>query len=244
MNNKLNILINDSKIYAIDGLKNYFVKIYGIMATGLLVTTTAALMVFTFSPLRDLIFYVTPNGYLLGLTGIGKLISFAPLGISMFFSFGMHKINARTAQLLFWVYATLIGIMLASLGFLYTGESIVKTLFVCTGMFGGMSLYGYTTKKDLTQMGSLLYMGVLGLVLASLVNIFLHSSQLEFILSFFGVIIFTGLTAYDTQKLKALYYAGAEKEDKIGIMAAFSLYLDFLNLFLYLLKFMGGRKKN
>ena len=143
--------------------------------------------------------------------------------------------------MLFWVYATLIGMSLASLGFVYTGASITKTFLICSAMFGGMSLYGYSTKKDLTSMGSFLFMGLIGLVIASLINILFRSPAIEFALSFLGVLIFTGLIAYDTQKLKSLYYQGTDTEGKIGIMAAFTLYLDFINLFIYLLRFFGEK---
>jgi len=135
------------------------------------------------------------------------------------------------------------GMSLASLGFVYTGASITKTFFICSAMFGGMSLYGYSTKKDLTSMGSFLFMGLIGLIVASLVNIFFRSPAIEFALSFLGVLIFTGLIAYDTQKLKSLYQ-GADSNSKIGIIAAFTLYLDFINLFIYLLRFFGTRKDN
>ena len=176
------------------------------------------------------------------MTGIGWLITFAPLGISLYFAFGLDRISTQNAQILFWVYATLMGMSLASLGFVYTGASIVKTFFICSGMFGGMSLYGYSTKKDLTSMGSFLYMGLIGLIIASLFNILFKSPAIEFALSFLGVLIFTGLIAYDTQKLKLLYHQGADSRNKIGIMAAFTLYLDFINLFIYLLRFFGENK--
>jgi uncharacterized protein len=194
--------------------------------------------------LTNMMFNIAPDGYLIGMTGIGWLITFAPLAISLYFAFELDRISAQNAQILFWVYATLMGMSLASLGFVYTGASITKTFFICSAMFGGMSLYGYSTKKDLTSMGSFLFMGLIGLVVASLVNIFFKSPAIEFALSFLGVLIFTGLIAYDTQKLKSLYYQGADSNSKIGIIAAFTLYLDFINLFIYLLRFFGIRKDN
>ena len=163
---------------------------------------------------------------------------------SLYFAFGYDRITYENAQTLFWVFATLMGMSLSSLGFMYTGASITKTFFICSGMFGGMSLYGYSTEKDLTSMGSFLYMGLIGLIIASLVNLMLQSPAVEFALSFIGVGIFTGLIAYDTQKLKALYYQGADTNSKIGIMAAFTLYLDFINLFIYLLRFFGVRRND
>ena len=136
------------------------------------------------------------------------------------------------------------GMSLSSLSFMYTGASIAKTFFICSSMFGGMSLYGYSTEKDITSMGSFLYMGLIGLIIASLVNILLQSPAVEFAVSFIGVGIFTELIAYDTQKLKVLYYQGADTNSKISIMAAFTLYLDFINLFIYLLRFVGVKRND
>jgi FtsH-binding integral membrane protein len=214
------------------------------MSAGLAITTIAAFSVFSVPLLTNMMFNIAPGGYLVGMTSIGWLITFAPLGISLYFAFGLDRISTQNAQMLFWVYATLIGMSLASLGFVYTGASITKTFLICSAMFGGMSLYGYSTKKDLTSMGSFLFMGLIGLVIASLINILFRSPAIEFALSFLGVLIFTGLIVYDTQKLKLLYYQGADSDSKIGIMAAFTLYLDFINLFVYLLRFFGTRKNN
>ena len=225
-----------------EGLRQYFLKIYSLMSWALVVTALSAFAVLAVPSLTEMMYQITPYGQIVGMTGIGWLICFAPLGISLFFAFGMHKIETQTAQVLFWVYAVLMGMSLSSLGFMYTGASLVKTFLVCAATFGGMSLYGYTTKKDLTSMGSFLYMGLIGLIIASLVNLFMQSPAIEFALSFIGVIIFTGLIAYDTQKLKSLYYSGADASSKIGIIAAFTLYLDFINLFIYLLRFMGQRR--
>jgi len=221
-----------------EGLRQYFLKIYALMSTGLAI---AAFSVLSVPLLTNMMFNIAPGGYLVGMTSIGWLITFAPLGISLYFAFGLDRISTQNAQMLFWVYATLIGMSLASLGFVYTGASITKTFLICSAMFGGMSLYGYSTKKDLTSMGSFLFMGLIGLVIASLINILFRSPAIEFALSFLGVLIFTGLIAYDTQKLKSLYYQGADTDGKIGIMAAFTLYLDFINLFIYLLSFFGEK---
>jgi FtsH-binding integral membrane protein len=221
-----------------EGLRQYFLKIYALMSTGLAI---AAFSVLSVPLLTNMMFNIAPGGYLVGMTSIGWLITFAPLGISLYFAFGLDRISTQNAQMLFWVYATLIGMSLASLGFVYTGASITKTFLICSAMFGGMSLYGYSTKKDLTSMGSFLFMGLIGLVIASLINILFRSPAIEFALSFLGVLIFTGLIAYDTQKLKSLYYQGADTDGKIGIMAAFTLYLDFINLFIYLLRFFGEK---
>ena len=225
-----------------EGLRQYFLRIYSLMSGALVVTAVSALAVLTIPALTQMMYQITPYGQIIGMTGMGWLISFAPLGIAFFFAFGMHKIETQTAQMLFWVYAMLMGMSLSSLGLLYTGASLVKTFFVCAATFGGMSLYGYTTKKDLTSMGSFLYMGLMGLIIASLVNLFMQSAAIEFALSFIGVVIFTGLIAFDTRKLKDLYFSGADSSGKTGIIAALTLYLDFINLFVYLLRFMGQRR--
>ena len=227
-----------------EGLRQYFLKIYSLMSGALVVTALSAFAVLAVPALTQMMYQITPYGQIMGMTGIGWLITFAPLGIALFFAFGMHKIEKQTAHMLFWIYAVLMGMSLSSLGLLYTGESLVKTFFVCAATFGGMSLYGYTTQKDLISMGSFLYMGLMGLIIASLVNLFMQSPAIEFALSFIGVLIFTGLIAYDTQKLKDLYFSGADGSGKIGIIAAFTLYLDFINLFLYLLRFMGQKREN
>lgn len=189
-------------------------------------------------------FNVTTDGYFQGMTGIGTLVSFAPLAISLYFAFGSHRINTENARTLFLAFAALMGLSLGSLGFIYTGASITKTFLICSGMFGGMSLYGYSSKKDLTSFGSFLFMGLLGLILAPVINFWFRSPAIEFVLSVIGVFIFTGLIAYDTQKLKSLYFNGATGNDKLGIMGALTLYLDFINLFIYLLRFLGIRKSD
>lgn len=224
-----------------EGLRRYFLKIYGLMSIGLAITAISAFSVLSVPLLTDIMFITAPGGYLIGITTIGWLITFAPLGISLYFAFKLDRISSENAQILFWVYATLIGMSLASLGFVYTGASITKTFLICSSMFGCMSIYGYSTKKDLTSIGSFLLMGLIGLVTASLLNIFFRSPAIEFALSFLGVLIFTGLIAYDVQKLKSLYYQGGDSDDKIGIMGAFTLYLDFINLFIYLLRFFGEK---
>jgi len=224
-----------------DGLRKYFLRIYQLMCGALAVTAISAFAVFSIPALTSLMFNME-MGYITGMTPVGWLISFAPLGISLYFAFGYDRITYENAQTLFWVFATLMGMSLSSLGFMYTGASIAKTFFICSSMFGGMSLYGYSTEKNLASMGSFIYMGLIGLIIASLVNLMLQSPAVEFALSFIGVGIFTGLVAYDTQKLKALYYQGADTNSKIGIMAAFTLYLDFINLFVYLLRFFGVKR--
>jgi FtsH-binding integral membrane protein len=187
---------------------------------------------------------IGPNGEFMGTSTAGMLITFAPLGIAIFFFMGMGSMSVQKAQTMFWIYAAVMGMSLSSLGLIYTGQSLARTFFICSAVFGSMSLYGYTTKRDLTSMGSFLVMGLIALIVVSLVNIFLQSPAISFATSFIGVGIFMGLTAWDTQKLKAMYYysGGGEMGEKTAIMGAFTLYLDFINLFLYMLRFFGDRK--
>lgn len=227
-----------------EGLRTYMLKIYNYMALALLLTGVAAVTTLYFAPLRDLIFQVTPEGQLLGSTGFGTLIMLAPIGIALYFFMGFGRISLETTQVLFWVYSALTGMSLASLGVIYTGESIARTFFICASVFGAMSLYGYSTKRDLTALGSFFVMGLFGLIIVSLANIFFQSPAISFATSLIGVIVFIGLIAWDTQKIKSMYYAsaGGELGQKIAIMAAFTLYLDFINLFLHMLRFLGNRR--
>ena len=227
-----------------EGLRKYFQRIYMYMASALLITGASALAVFAFSPLTMLIYNVAPTGQLLGLTGFGTLLAFAPLALGLYFFWGLGSMTVQKAQTLFWVYSVLMGFSLSSLAFMYTGASIARTFFITASVFGGMSIYGYTTNKDLTSIGSFMIMGIWGLIIASIVNIFFSSPGLDFAISLLGVIIFTGMIAWDTQKLKSLYYqsGGVAMGDKIAILGAFQLYLDFVNLFLYLIRFLGVRR--
>ncbi len=227
-----------------EGLRNYMLKIYNFMAIGLLVTGVFAFLTLNFPPLASLMFNIGPNGEFMGTSGLGMLISFAPLGIAIYFFMGLGRMSVNTAQTLFWVYAAVMGMSLSYLGLVYTGQSLARTFFICASVFGAMSLYGYSTKSDLTSMGSFLIMGLIGLIVVSLVNIFLRSPAIDFATSFIGIAIFMGLTAWDTQKLKTIYYSsgGGEMGQKMAIMGAFTLYLDFINLFLYMLRFFGDRK--
>jgi hypothetical protein len=227
-----------------EGLRNYILKIYNFMAIGLLVTGVFAFSTLNFPPLASLMFNIGPNGEFMGTSGLGMLISFAPLGIAIYFFMGLGRMSVNTAQTLFWVYAAVMGMSLSYLGLVYTGQSLARTFFICASVFGAMSLYGYSTKSDLTSMGSFLIMGLIGLIVVSLVNIFLRSPAIDFATSFIGIAIFMGLTAWDTQKLKTIYYSsgGGEMGQKMAVMGAFTLYLDFINLFLYMLRFFGDRK--
>lgn len=227
-----------------EGLRSYMLKIYNYMAMALLLTGVMAFGTLYFLPLKSIMYNIGPNGEILGSSIMGMIITFAPLGIVIYFSRGITNMSVQSAHIMFWVYAGLIGMSLSSLGLIYTGQSLVKTFFICSTVFGAMSLYGYTTKKDLTSIGSFLFMGLIGLIIVSLVNLFLQSSAIDFAISFIGVGIFMGLTAWDTQKLKALYYStgGGEIGQKISLMGAFTLYLDFINMFIFMLRFFGNRR--
>lgn len=216
------------------GLRAYMLKIYNYMALALLVTGTFAYATLNFPPLN----------YLMYNTPFGMIVTFAPIAISLFFFMGMGTMSVNKAHTLFWVYAAVMGMSLSSLGLVYTGQSLAKTFFICSAVFGSMSLYGYTTKKDLTSVGSFLTMGLIALVVVSFINIFLKSSAVSFATSFIGVGIFMGITAWDTQKLKSMYFSsgGGQMGEKIAIVGAFTLYLDFINLFLHMLRFLGDRK--
>jgi FtsH-binding integral membrane protein len=228
------------------GLRQYMLRIYSHMAMALVVTAISAIATVSFEPIARLMFEFSPSGQLMGNTGIGFLVMLSPLFIAFYFFWGIGRMNVQTAQTLFWVYSALTGMSLASLGFIYTGESIARTFFVCSGTFAGMSLYGYTTERDLTSIGSFLVMGLIGLVLTSLINVFFNSPAIYFATSVLGVGIFVGLIAWDTQKLKNMYYAvgGGEAGQRVSIVGAFTLYLDFINLFIYLLRFFGVRREN
>lgn len=227
------------------GLRSYMLKVYNYMAMALLITGISAFATIA-TPLANLMFNFTPMGQLIGNTGFGTLVMFSPVLIAMYFFWGFGSLDATKAQFLFWVYSILTGMSLSSLGLIYTGDSIATTFFVCASVFGAMSLYGYTTNKDLTSMGSFMVMGLFGVIIASIFNIFMQSPALYFAISIIGVVVFMGLIAWDTQKLKSYYYSvsNSEVRQKLAILGAFVLYLDFINLFLYLIRFFGVQKRN
>lgn len=227
-----------------EGLRSYMLRIYNFMAAGIAITGLMAFATLNFAPLTAIMYNVGPNGEIFGLSTLGTIFTFAPLGIAIFFFMGVGRLSVQASQSLFWAYAAVMGMSLSYLGLAYTGQSLAKTFFIASAVFASMSIYGYSTKKDLTSMGSFLMMGLIGLLIVSLVNMFLQSSAIEFATSFIGVAIFMALTAYDTQKLKSIYYqsGGGEMGQKMAIVGAFSLYLDFINLFLYLLRFFGDRR--
>jgi len=228
---------------AIDaGLRAHMIRVYNYMTIGLVLTGVTAWAVVNTS-LVNLFFQVQDTGQV-GLTVLGWIALIAPLGLVFAISFGIQRMSVGTAQILFWGYAALMGISLSPILLVYTGASVARTFFITAATFGSMSLWGYTTSRDLTGMGRFLMMGVIGLVIAMVVNIFLQSSAMDFAISVIGVLAFTGLTAYDTQKIKEIYYAGDDGTvaGRKAIMGALSLYLDFVNLFLFLLRLFGNNR--
>ncbi|MEK6747157.1 MAG: Bax inhibitor-1/YccA family protein [Pseudomonadota bacterium] len=226
------------------GLRAYMLKIYNYMASALALTGIVALGASKSEAILSAL-YTVQNGQVAGMSGLGWIVALAPIGLVLWLSMGINRLSTTAAQGIFWAYAALVGLSLTSIFLLYTGESIARAFFVTAGTFGAMSIYGYTTKRDLTGMGSFLMMGLIGLIIASIVNIFMQSSALSFATSVIGVLIFVGLTAYDTQKLKGMYYqvaGNAEAMAKTSIMGALSLYMDFINIFMYLLRFIGDRR--
>jgi len=215
------------------GLRQYMLRVYNYMAGGLALTGLVA-------------YFASASGIYLSLahTPLMWVIVLAPLGLVLLLQFRINSMSLGAAQATYWAYAALVGLSLGFIFLVYTGASIATTFFVTASMFLAMSIWGYTTKRDLSAMGSFLFMGLIGIVVASLVNFFLHSAALQFAISFIGVIVFTGLTAWDTQQIKEMYWQGDGTlvAGKKAIMGALRLYLDFLNLFLMLLQFAGVRR--
>ena len=215
------------------GLRSYMLSVYNYMASGVLLTGIVALL-FANSGMAAQVMQ----------TPLKWLIMFAPLAFVMVMSFGMNRLSTGTLQLLFWAFATTMGLSMSTIFLVYTGASIATTFFAVSAAFLGLSLYGYTTKKDLSGFGTFLIMGVVGIFVAMLINLFLQSSVLNLAISAIGVLLFAGLTAYDTQKIKSMYahVAGTDMMGKVVIMGALNLYLDFINMFSFLLQFMGDRR--
>ena len=252
--NKQNI---QSKVTAADthvideGLRAYMLKVYNFMASGVLLTGIVSLVVFEFSGGMDIRLGSTgltgltnPFGELIFNSGFKWLVMLAPLGIVIYMSFGIRKMSASKAQGTFWIFAALMGASLASIFIFYTQMSIARVFFITAGTFGAMSIYGYTTKRDLTKLGSFLMMGLIGIIIASIVNMFMQSTMMHYVISVLGVLIFVGLTAYDTQKIKNMYLVSDSGEimGKKAVMGALTLYLDFINLFIMLLRLFGQRR--
>jgi len=220
-----------------EGLRAYMLRVYNLMALGMAITGVAAYGTYALAvsnPAFANLLFASPLRW---------VIMLAPLGMVFFLSFRINSMSVSTAQATFWAYAALMGVSLSSIFIVFTGESIVQTFMVTAASFGALSLYGYTTKRSLSGFGSFLIMGLFGLIIAMIVNIFLQSSAMGFAISAIGVLIFAGLTAYDTQKIKEMYFEGDDAlvAGRKAIMGALTLYLDFINLFMFLLQFMGNR---
>lgn len=218
------------------GLRSYMLSVYNYMVSGVLLTGIVALL-FARSGLAEEI--------LMGPGLLKYLIMFAPLAFVMALSFGISRLTAGTAQLLFWAFAAVMGLSMASIFLVYTGASIAQTFFAVAAAFAGLSLWGYSTRRDLSGIGTFLIMGVVGLLAAMIINLFLQSGAMQMVISFVGVLLFAGLTAYDTQRIKSLYVqvAGTDMMGKTVIMGALSLYLDFVNMFVFLIQLMGGGRE-
>jgi uncharacterized protein len=217
------------------GLRSYMLKVYNYMASGVLLTGFVAML-------------FASSGYAAQVFGGGGLLPWviilSPLAIVFAMSFGQNRMQTSTLQILFWSFATLMGLSMSTIFLVYTGVSIAQTFFAVAAAFMGLSLWGYTTKKDLTGWGTFLIMGVVGLLVALIINMFLQSPAMHLAISAIGVLLFAGLTAYDTQKIKSMYayVAGTDMMGKVVIMGALNLYLDFINMFQFLLSFMGSRE--
>lgn len=231
------------------GLRAYMLRVYNWMASGLLLTGIIAYLIAN-TPLKSAFYQMVPTpfgGTVPHPTALGMISIFAPLAFVLVLSIGVNKLSASAVQTLFWVFCAAMGASLTNIFLIYTMQSIVEVFFITAGTFAAMSIWGYTTGTDLSRMGSFLLMGLFGIIIASVVNIFLHSSGLQFAISVIGVVVFTGLTAYDTQRIKATYiqyaYAdGTAGAAKRSVYDALSLYLNFINLFMLLLQLMGNRR--
>ncbi|MEM1389419.1 MAG: Bax inhibitor-1/YccA family protein [Pseudomonadota bacterium] len=216
-----------------EGLRSYMLSIYNYMGSAVLLTGIVALA-------------SAMSGLTLAIAGtpLFWVVALAPLGFILAINFGLNKMSKGTLNVLFWSFAVVFGISMSTIFLTYTGESIALTFFATAGAFAGLSLFGYTTKKDLSGFGSFLIMGLIGIIIAMVLNIFLQSGTLAFVISVLGVLIFAGLTAYDTQRLKQqyAYLRGTEFMGKAVILGALSLYLDFVNMFMFLLQFLGSRE--
>lgn len=220
--------------------KSFLANVFTYMSAALVITGIVAYWFGTDMSLMSLMF--NPES---GMNFFGYFVMFAPLGLVLLMSARFHKFSSVVLVVLFIVFSVLMGMSMSTIFIIYTGGSIFSTFFITAGTFSVMALLGYTTKTDLTKFGSILMMGVIGIIIASVVNMFMHSGTMELIISIAGVLIFTGLTAYDVQKLKRIGSGveyGTEETNKLAIMGALNLYLDFINLFLFLLRFMGNRK--
>lgn len=227
------------------GLRAFMLGVYNKVALGLILSAGIAFMTSSYPPVRDLMFKVTADGRLAGMTFLGMALAFAPLILLLIAGFALRNPSPRSSGMLYWTIVALMGASLGVVVLAYTGTSIASTFLITAAAFGGLSLVGYTTKKDLTGMGSFLIMGVFGLIIAMVVNMFLQNSMMALIINVLGVLIFAGLIAYDTQRLKMTYYALGGNQAAMGVatnFGALSLYINFINLFQFLLAIFGARR--
>ncbi len=226
-----------------EGLRSYMLSIYNYMASGVLLTGIVALLVASNEALLGL-FYATNDAGRLGPTLLGWAAMLSPLAIVIVMSFGVNRLSEGAMKATFWGFAALMGVSMSTIFIRYTGASIAQTFFITAAAYGALSLYGYTTKRDLSAMGKFLMMGVIGIFIAMIANIFIQSSPLQLAINILGLLIFSGLTAYDTQRLKEMYWQiqGSEMVGKSAILGALTLYLNFINMFQFLLSFMGDRR--
>jgi FtsH-binding integral membrane protein len=225
------------------GLRQYMLRVYNYMASGLALTGIVALVVASTPALNALFFQIGPRG-MQSPTVLGWVAIVSPIGLVLAMSFGIARMRASTAQGLFWLYAGLMGISLSTIFLVYTGASITRVFFITAASFAGLSLWGYTTQRNLSAFGTFLIMGLWGVIIASVVNMFVASSALQFVISVAGVVVFAGLTAWDTQKIKEMYFEADSSEiaGKKAVMGALTLYLDFINLFIMMLRLFGDRR--
>ena len=227
------------------GLRAFMLGVYNKVALGLVLSAALAYVTSQVEPVRELLYVMRPDGRVGGYTILGMILAFAPLAVILFGAFALKNATPRSSGILYWTIVALMGASLGVLALVYTGTSLATTFLVTAAAFGGLSLWGYATKRDLTGFGSFLIVGLIGLIIASLVNIFLHNSMMAFIINVLGVFIFAGLIAYDTQRLKMTYYELGGNQAAMGVatnFGALSLYINFINLFQFLLALFGSRR--
>jgi len=227
------------------GLRAYMIRVYNYMASGVAITGVVAYLIYAMSVEHTAAgLHLTSFGSFIFASAFRWVVIFAPLAMVFFISARINSMSVSGAQIAFWIFAALMGASISSIFIVYSGESIARVFFITAASFGALSLWGYTTAKDLTGWGSFLFMGLIGVIIASLVNLFIGSTAVQFAVSVIGVLVFAGLTAYDTQKIKEMYYVGDDGTiaGRKAVMGALSLYLDFINLFMLLLQLFGNRR--
>jgi FtsH-binding integral membrane protein len=229
------------------GLRAYMIRVYNYLASGVAITGVVAYAIYAMSVVTGTagaVTGLTPFGNFMFASAFKWVVIFAPLAMVFYLSMRIGKMSLGAAQVAFWVFAALMGASISSIFLVYAGESIARVFFISAAAFGALSLWGYTTSKDLSGWGSFLFMGLIGIIIASLVNLFIGSTALQFAVSVIGVLVFAGLTAYDTQQIKEMYSANDDgtMSGRKAVMGALRLYLDFINLFLMLLQLFGDRR--